>query len=201
MKTKSSLFSVFWLFSKMFQLKYVLVRHCLSFFLEICLNKTLLVLFSWNMSSHGTRTCIKRKKNTYGKFFDFCAEKCVYNLIPRDQNPPIRGFWENAFFVFLNLTSEGLKCPQEVQVRHETCSTICGTPVQAIFDQKNLTGLAGGVKEGQNIAQNGPRFYIFLASEPSRGPLMCQGPLKYPQNDPSNCPWLIWVHFRGPWPI
>ena len=30
--------------------------------------------------------------------------------------------------------------------------------------------LAGGVKEGQNMAQNGPRFYIFLVSEPSRGP-------------------------------
>ena len=29
--------------------------------------------------THGTRTCIKRKKITYGKFFDFCAEKCVYN--------------------------------------------------------------------------------------------------------------------------
>ena len=27
-----------------------------------------------------------------------------------------------------------------------------------------------GVKEGQNMAQNGPRFYIFLASEPSRSP-------------------------------
>ena len=50
------------------------------------------------------------------------------------------------------------------------CSTICGTPVQAILDQKNLTGLAGGVKERQNMAQNGPRFYISLASEPSRGP-------------------------------
>ena len=49
-------------------------------------------------------------------------------------------------------------------------STICRTPVQAILDQKNLTGLAGGVKERQNMAQNGPRFYISLASEPSRGP-------------------------------
>ena len=54
--------------------------------------------------------------------------------------------------------------------KHETCSTICGTPVQAILDQKKLTGLAGGVKERQNMAQNGPRFYISLASEPSRGP-------------------------------
>ena len=45
-----------------------------------------------------------------------------------------------------------------------------GTHVQAILDQKNLTGLAGGVKERQNMAQNGPRFYISLASEPSRGP-------------------------------
>ena len=49
-------------------------------------------------------------------------------------------FWAK---IPLNLTSEGLKCPQEVQVRHETCSTICGTPVQAILDQNNLTGLAG----------------------------------------------------------
>ena len=29
--------------------------------------------------SHGMRICIKRKKIHYGKFFDFCAEKCVYN--------------------------------------------------------------------------------------------------------------------------
>ena len=70
----------------------------------------------------------------------------------------------------LNLTSEGQKSPPEVRVPHETCSTICGTPVQAILDQKNLTGLAGGVREGQNMAQNGPRLYTFLASEPSRGP-------------------------------
>ena len=44
----------------------------------------------------------------------------------------------------------GSKYPPEVRVRHETCSTICGTHVQAILDQKNLTGLAGGVREGQN---------------------------------------------------
>ena len=31
------------------------------------------------ISSHGMRICIKRKKIHYGKFFDFCAEKCVYN--------------------------------------------------------------------------------------------------------------------------
>ena len=55
----------------------------------------------------------------------------------------------------------------EVRVEHETCSTICGTPVQAILDQKNLTGLAGWVREVQNIVQNGPRF---LTLEPSRGP-------------------------------
>ena len=31
-----------------------------------------------------------------------------------------------------------------MRVEHETCSTIYGTPVQAILDQNNLTGLAGG---------------------------------------------------------
>ena len=53
------------------------------------------------------------------------------------------------------LTSEGLKYPPKVRVRHETCSTICGTPVQAILDQKNLTGSAGGAREGQNMAHLG----------------------------------------------
>ena len=78
-------------------------------------------------------------------------------------------FGEIAFFVFLhykingskggilalNMTSEGLKYPPEVRVRHETCSTICGTHVQAILDQKNLTGSAGGAREGQNMAHLG----------------------------------------------
>ena len=40
--------------------------------------------------------------------------------------------------------------------------------VQAILDQKKLTRLAGGVREGQNMAQNGPRLYTFLALEPFR---------------------------------
>ena len=43
---------------------------------------------------------------------------------------------------------------------------MCGTPVQAIWDHKNLTELAGGVREGQNLPQNG----LTLALEPSRGP-------------------------------
>ena len=70
-----------------------------------------------------------------------------------------------------------------MRVQHETCSAIYRTPVQAILDQKNLAGLAGGVKEGQNMAQNGPRLYIFLASEPYRRPSMGQGPRKWTQTD------------------
>ena len=92
-----------------------------------------------------------------GRSGPFCQE-CVFALQKsRQKRPP-------------KLTLQDLKYPPEVRVELETCSTINGTPVQAILDQKNLTGLAGGVKEGQNMAQNGPRFYIFLASEPSRGP-------------------------------
>merc|ERR1711873_137061 len=59
---------------------------------------------------------------------------------------------QNRAKIPLNLTSEGLKYPPEVRVQHETCSTICGTHVQAILNQKILTGLAGGVREGQNSA-------------------------------------------------
>ena len=96
-------------------------------------------------------------------------------------------FWENAFFVFLhynfkqktsqnrakislNLTSEGLKYPPEVRLQHETCSTICGTHVQAILNQKKLTGLAGGVREDQNRSKYCPEYASFLALEPSGGP-------------------------------
>ena len=61
----------------------------------------------------------------------------------------------------------GLNDPLEVGVEVKTCKTIDGTYFEGILSQKKLTGLAGGVREGQNMAQNGPRFYIFLALEPS----------------------------------
>ena len=76
--------------------------------------------------------------------------------------------------IALNLTLEGLKGPQ-VQVGHKSCSALCGTPVQAILHQTKLTWLAGGVREGQNLAQMGLAFKPnakLLAWEPSRGPLM-----------------------------
>ena len=41
---------------------------------------------------HGTRTCIKRQKIAYGKFFDFWADEYIYKRIPEDENPPIKGF-------------------------------------------------------------------------------------------------------------
>ena len=56
----------------------------------------------------------------------------------------IEVFWPK---IPLNLTSEGLKYPQEAQVQHETCSTKCGTPVQAILDQKIRQGWQGGSKK------------------------------------------------------
>ena len=34
---------------------------------------------------------------------------------------------------------------------------------------KNLTGLVGGVREGQNIAQNGPRFWLWSPLETPNG--------------------------------
>ena len=47
---------------------------------------------------------------------------------------------------------------------------MCRTPEQAIWDHKNLTELAGGVREDQNLPQNG----LNLALEPSRGSQMGQ---------------------------
>ena len=62
----------------------------------------------------------------------------------------------------------------EVRVKHKTCSTICGTPVQAILDQESLTRLAGGgqgrSKCGQECTSNNNRNGLNLSLEPSRGP-------------------------------
>merc|ERR1712155_496302 len=90
----------------------------------------------------------------------------------------------------LNLTSEGQKYPPEVRVRHETCSAVCGTPVQAILDQKNLTGLAGGVREGQNMAHlghfNGKCAQMHYFDLP--WPLLPTGQIFLVQNGLYRCP-------------
>ena len=41
---------------------------------------------------------------------------------------------------------------------------MCGTPVQAIWDYKNLSELAWGVREGQNLPQNGLNLALGLKS-------------------------------------
>ena len=92
----------------------------------------------------------------------------------------------------LNLTSEGLRYPPEVRVRHETCSTICGTHVQAILDQKNLTGLAGGVREGQNRSKYCPKWTSFLALKGARTPEM-------DSNQSGAVGGIIWGPFPGSW--
>ena len=47
----------------------------------------------------------------------------------------------------------GIKDPLEVRVEDETCRTIHGTHLEGILSPKNWTGLAGGVKNGQNKAK------------------------------------------------
>jgi len=48
----------------------------------------------------------------------------------------------------------GLKDPLEVRVEGETCRTIHGTHLEGILSQKNWTGLAGGVRNGQNRSES-----------------------------------------------
>ena len=48
-----------------------------------------------------------------------------------------------------------LEYPPEVQVEPKTCIAIFRTPVPAILNHTNLTGLAGGAIEGQNVAHLG----------------------------------------------
>ena len=46
---------------------------------------------------------------------------------------------------------------------------MCGTPVQAIWDHKNLIELTGGVSEGQNLPQ-GPEWPEFGSEAVERPP-------------------------------
>ena len=54
-----------------------------------------------------------------------------------------------------------------------------------ILDQKNLTGLAGGVREGPNIAKYGPRFWLL---SPLEAPKWVQDPGNGPQMIPPTAP-------------
>ena len=48
----------------------------------------------------------------------------------------------------------GLKDLLEVRLEVKTCRTIHGTHLEGILSQKNWTGLAGGVRNGQNRSES-----------------------------------------------
>ena len=64
--------------------------------------------------------------------------------------PKIVIFWP---FLAFEGRFGGLKDLLEVRVEVKTCRTIHGTHLEGISSQKNWTGLAGGVKKGQNKAK------------------------------------------------
>ena len=57
--------------------------------------------------------------------------------------------------------------------------------IKCYFGQKKLTRLAGGVREGQNIAQNGPRFWLW---SPLEAPKWVKDPGNGPQMIPPTAP-------------
>ena len=69
--------------------------------------------------------------------------------------------------IVLKLTMEGPNCPQQVQLEDKRCSSLFGTPVQAISDHRKIDRVGRGVREGQNLLQKWPN----LASGPSRAPI------------------------------
>ena len=83
-----------------------------------------------------------------------------------------------------NLTSEGLRYPPGVRAEHKKSCTICGTPVEVILDPNNLTGLGGGVKEGQNIAKNAARAVNPMQNCWLRSPVEAPELLKDTRNGP-----------------
>ena len=146
--------------------------------------------------------CSERKKMFLGGSFLKLADDNKYIKNPEAQNRALRGFWENAFFVFLhyrgigvcwpkirlNLTSEGLKCPQEVRVQHETCSTICVHLYKLFFTKKNLTGLAGGSKKVKIWPRMGLAFIYFWPRSLLEAPKCVKDPWNTPKIIPPTAP-------------
>ena len=65
--------------------------------------------------------------------------------------PKIVIFW--PFLAFEGRLG-GLKDRLEVRVEGATCRTIHGTHLEGILSRKNWTGLAGGVRNGQNRSES-----------------------------------------------
>ena len=84
-----------------------------------------------------------------------------------------------------------------MRVEHKTCSTICGTPFQVILNQNNLTGLAGGVREGQNMAQNAARAVNPMQNCWLRSPVEAPKWLKDTRNGPETISPIYLSLFPG----
>ena len=57
--------------------------------------------------------------------------------------------------IFAKIGFWGLIYLPEVPDEHKTYSTTCGTHVEANLNHKNLTELAGGVRESHNVGHYG----------------------------------------------
>ena len=107
--------------------------------------------------------------------------------------------------IALNLTSEGLKCPPEVRVELKTCSTIRGTPVQAILDQKKLTRVAGGSKKVKIWLRMGHAYIYFWLWSLLEAPKWIKDPRNGPPCPPTPHPKLPLIdlspfYFKLPFP-
>ena len=101
----------------------------------------------------------------------------------RVDDPPILAQKQQKMAIFeKKITTDywGLKDPLEVQ--HETCSTICRTPVPAILNPNNLTGMAGGAKNSQN--------WVFL-KVPNIATFGCFWPLLPTRSNFYGPKWLV----------
>ena len=72
-------------------------------------------------------------------------KKFILTNRSRVNDPPILAQKQQKMAIFDKTDFWGLKYPLEVRVQHETCSTICGTPVPAILNlgPAPLEGLLG----------------------------------------------------------
>ena len=71
-------------------------------------------------------------------------KKFILTNRSRVNDPPILAQKQQKMAIFDKTDFWGLKYPLEVRVQHETCSTICGTPVPSILNHKIRPGRQGG---------------------------------------------------------
>ena len=128
----------------------------------------------------------------------YFIKKIISTNCSRVKDPHFLAQKQQKMAIFEKADYWGLKYPLEVRVQHETCGTICRTPVPAILNPK----IRPGQQEGSKTAKS--RYIWYLQKYPILavfGPSCQPGRLFIVQNGWKRCPAYRYMFHVGLAPL